>query len=148
MKVRCIHNTGEELRAYENKQLNKDELGKFGATGHTEYDLSTGKEYIVMGMLMGEGVLDYLIDDGGHISAYPYPLFEVSENNIPSTWFFKSYKSTDENYPYQETVWGYHELVFDNTHYEKLVEGDEEAERIYFKRKIELEKELGDVPRW
>jgi hypothetical protein len=144
MKVRCIHNTGEALRAYESKELSKDELGRFGATGHTEFGLTIGKEYIVMGMLMGEGALDYLVDDGGNISAYPYPLFEVVDSKLPSNWFFRSYKNTDENYPYQETVWGYHELVFDDSHYEKLVEGEEEAERIYFRRKIELEKELAE----
>ena len=144
MKVRCIHNTGEALRAYESKELSKDELGRFGATSHTEFGLMIGKEYIVMGMLMGEGALDYLVDDGGNISAYPYPLFEVVDSKLPSNWFFRSYKNTDENYSYQETVWGYHELVFDDSHYEKLVEGEEQAERIYFRRKIELEKELAE----
>lgn len=142
MKVRCIYNTGEALRVYENKPLSKDELGKFGATGQTEFGLIIGKEYIVMGMLLGEGCLDYLIDDGGYVSAYPYPLFEVIDNKLPSSWFFKSLKNTDENYPYQEAIWGYYELVFDDNHYEKLVDVDEEAQRIYFRRKIELEKEL------
>lgn len=142
MEIRCIYNTGEELRAFENKPLSKDELGRFGATGHTQYGLVIGKEYLVMGMILGEGTLDYLVDAGGYISAYPYPLFEVIDNKLPSSWFFKSLKNTDENYPYQEAVWGYYELVFDNSHYEKLVDMDAGAQRIYFKRKIELEKEL------
>ncbi len=144
MKIRCIHNTGEALRIYENKPLNKDELGRFGATGHTEFGLTIDKEYIVMGMILGEGILDYLIDDGGYVSAYPYPLFEVVDNKLPSSWFFKSLKNTDENYPYQEAIWGYYELVFDDNHYEKLVDVDEEAIRTYFRRKIELEKELAE----
>lgn len=144
MKVRCIYNTGEALRVYENKPLIKDELGRFGATGHTEFGLDIGKEYIVMGMILGEGTLDYLIDDGGYASAYPYPLFEVVDNKIPSLWFFKALKNTDENYPYQEAIWGYYELVFDDAHYEKLVEMEEDAQRIYFRRKIELEKELAE----
>lgn len=139
MKVRCIYNTGEALRAFENKLLRKDELGKFGATGHTMYGLVIDKEYTVMGMFLGEGILDYLIDDDGHISAYPYPLFEVIDNKLPASWFFKSLKNTDENYPYQEAIWGYYELIFDNSHYEKLVDGDQEAQRIYFRRKIEIE---------
>ncbi len=29
MKVRCVKNTGEALRAYENKSLSKDELERF-----------------------------------------------------------------------------------------------------------------------
>lgn len=144
MKIRCIYNTGEDLRAFENKPLSKDELGRFGATGHTQYGLVIGKEYLVMGMMLGEGALAYLVDDGGYISAYPYPLFEVIDNKLPSSWFFKSLKNTDENYPYEEAVWGYYELVFDNSHYEKLVDVDENAQRIYFRRKIELEKELNE----
>ncbi len=88
--------------------------------------------------------MDYLVDDGGYISAYPNPLFEVVNNKIPSSWFFNSLKRTDQNYPYQEAIWGYYELVLDNSHYEKLVDGDEEAQRIYFKRKIELEKALAE----
>jgi hypothetical protein len=143
MKIKCINNTGEALRPYENKDLKKKELGRFGATGYTEYGLVIGKEYLVMGMILGEGVLDYLIDEGGDISAYPYPLFEVIENEVSPNWFFKSFKRNDDIYPYQEAVWGYNELVFDDDHYEKLVEGDEEAERIYFRRKIELENNLG-----
>ena len=142
MKVRCIYNTGKVLREYDNKPLNKDELGQFGTTEYTEFGLIIGKEYLVMGMMLSEGTLDYLIDDSGYVSAYPYPLFEVTDNKLPSSWFFKSLKNTDENYPYREAIWGYYELVFDETHYEKLVDIDEEALRIYFRRKIELEKEL------
>lgn len=143
MKVRCVYNTGKVLREYDNKPLSKDELGQFGTTEYTEFGLIIGKEYLVMGMMLGEGTLDYLIDDGGYIFAYPYPLFEITDNKLPSSWFFKSLKNTDENYPYQEAIWGYYELVFDETHYEKLVvDIDEEALRIYFRRKIELEKEL------
>jgi len=95
-------------------------------------------------MILGEGVLDYLIDDSGYVSTYPYPLFEVIDNRLPSSWFFKSLKNTDENYPYREAIWGYYELVFDDDHYEKLVDVIEEAQRIYFRRKIELEKELAE----
>jgi hypothetical protein len=144
MKIRCINNTGEALRAYENKSLSKDELGRFGATGHTQFGLTIGDEFLVMGMLLGEGTLSYLINDGRLIGSYPYPLFEVVDNKTPSNWFFKSLKNTDKKYPYLEAVWGYYELVFDDNHYEQLVDFEEEAHRIYFKRKIELEKELGE----
>jgi hypothetical protein len=148
MKIRCIYNTGEDIRPYENRVLNKNELGRFGATGYTQFGLTIGKEYLVMGMLLGEGSLDYLIDDGGYVSAYPYPLFEVIDNKLPSNWFFRSLKNTDEFYPYQEAIWGYYELVFDDTHYEKLVDADETAMRTYFKRKIELEKKIMEVEEW
>ncbi len=61
-----------------------------------------------------------------------------------SSWFFKSLKNTDENYPYQEATLGHYELVFNDNHYKKLVDVDEEVMRTCFKRKIELEKELSE----
>ena len=142
MKIRCIYNTGEGLRPYENKPLKKHEFGKYGSTEYTEFGLQIGKDYLVMGILFGKGTLDYLIDDGGYISAYPCPLFEIIDNKLPLNWFFKSFKSTDKAYPQREAVLGYYELVFDDTHYDKLVDVEEKACRIYFKRKIELEKSL------
>ena len=142
MKVRCIYNNGEALRAYDNKSLSKDELGRFGATGLTEFGLTVGDEFLVMGMLLGKGTLSYLINDGRVIDSYPYPLFEVIDNKLPSNWFFRSIKNTDENYPYQEAIWGYYELVFDYNHYERLLDFEEEAHHTYFKQKIALEKEL------
>lgn len=77
MKVCCVNNTGKSIRPYENKPLAKNQLGRFGATEYTEFGLEIGKEFLVMGMLLGEGSLDYLIDDRGYISAYPYPLLRL-----------------------------------------------------------------------
>jgi hypothetical protein len=37
MKVRCINNTGEALRAFEYKQLETSFLGRFVATGQSTY---------------------------------------------------------------------------------------------------------------
>lgn len=75
----------------------------------------------------------------------PYPLFDVVNPKLPSSWFFRALTSTDRNYPYQEAFWGYHELVFEQDHYNKLVEKDEEAVRKYVSRKIELEEELNKI---
>lgn len=142
MKVCCVNNTGKSIRPYENKPLAKNQLGRFEATEYTEFGLEIGKEFLVMGMLLGEGSLDYLIDDRGYISAYPYPLFKVVDNKIPSSWYFKTFLNTDKHYPYREAVWGYYELVFDDKHYEQLVDVEFAACQIYFRRKIELEKDL------
>jgi hypothetical protein len=143
MKIRCIYNTGEALRPYEYEPIQQKELlGRFGATGLTEFGLTLGEEFLVVGMILGKGTLSYLINDGRIIGCYPYALFEVIDNELPKSWFFKALKNTDENYPYQEAIWGYYELCFDTNHYEQLVDFDEGAHRIYFRRKIELEKEL------
>ena len=141
MKIRCVYNTGEVLRNYETKSLKEDELSKFGFTENTQFGLTINKEYIVVGMFLSEGTLNYLIDESDHVSAYSCLLFQVVENKIPSTWFFRSLKINDINYPYLEAIWGYYELVFDDNHYEKLVYNDEGAMITYFNRKKELEKE-------
>ena len=68
------------------------------------------------------------------------PLF--IDNKIPSFWYYKAFCCADEKYPYREAVWGYYELVFDDMHYEQLVDVEKVAYQIYFKRKMELEQEF------
>ena len=135
MVVKCIYNTGKVLLDYDRKPL--------GASEYTTYgQLEVGEESLVMGMIMRQGYLTYLLDSAGVISTCPSQLFEVLNNRIPTIWHFKSYTKDHFNYINREAVWGYHELVFDDTHYESLIEMDEEAHSIYFKRKIELENSL------
>ena len=134
MKVICKSNTGKALTGYERKPLGCSEITQYG-------QLEIGKEYLVMGMIMSKGYLSYLVDDGV-ISACPYQLFEIIDNKLTSNWYFKAFTKDDDIYPYQEAVWGYYELCFDTNHYEQLVDMEENAMRIYFRRKIEIENEL------
>jgi hypothetical protein len=144
MKVRCIYNTGDALRKYEYKSLEKEMLGRFGATGYSQYnELDIGKEYLVMGLIIFETYQAYLLDDNGFISACPCQLFEVVDSKINLNWHFRLIEKHEDIYPFVQAVFGYYELCFDKKSYENLiVEKDEESQRIYFKRKIELEKEL------
>ena len=144
MKVRCIYNAGKDLRAYEYKLLKKDELGRFGASENTQYgEIEIGKEYLVMGMIMFESYLSYIIDDDGFISACPCQLFEVIDDKVSLSWHFRLVEKNEDIYPYVQAIWGYSELCFDKKSYERLiVEKEEEALRIYFKRKLEIEKNL------
>ena len=135
MKVTCIFNTGKALMNYPRKPLGLSENTKYGL-------LEIGKEYLVMGIIMCEGMLNYLIDDNGIISTCSYQLFYVTDNNIPSHWFFKAFTISDEIYPYQEAIWGYSELCNDANHFEQLIEQEDSAMRIYFRRKIEMERSL------
>ena len=144
MKVRCIYNTGRDLRPYESKILRDKEFGRFGASVYSNFGLTIDKEYLVMGMILGNGILHYLIDDNGTIHAYPYLLFKIVDNNFHLSWYFRTFSLTDKIYPNREAVWGYYELVFDDLHYEKLIDMEEKAMRIYFRRKIELEKKIED----
>lgn len=144
MKVRCLFNKGEDLRIYEYKPLEKDMMGRFGATGFSEYnELDIGKEYLVMGVIVFQSYQAYLIDDNEFISACPCQLFEVIDSKISSSWYFRLIEKDESVYPFIQAVWGYYEFCFDRKAYENLiVEKDEEAMKLYFKRKRELGNEL------
>ncbi|QQV02989.1 MULTISPECIES: hypothetical protein [Chryseobacterium] len=146
MKVRCINNTGEALRPYEYKSLKKEMLGRFGTTGHTAYSdggLTIGEEYIVMGIIIFETYQGYLIDYGGLPSICPCQLFEVIDSKVKSNWHFRLIDKDEDIYPFIQAVFGYPELCSDKQAYQNLiVEMEEDSQQIYFKRKIELEKEF------
>lgn len=146
MKVRCFNNKGEALRPYEYNPLSKDMMGRFGATGYSEYGcLTIGQEYLVLGVIIFETYQAYLIDDNGFISACPCQLFEVVDSRVNSNWYFRLIEKEEDIYPFVQSIFGYYELCFDKKSYENLiVEKDEDAQRIYFRRKIELEIELDE----
>ncbi|GAA4314304.1 hypothetical protein [Compostibacter hankyongensis] len=144
MKVRCLYDKGGALRPYEYEPLSKDMMGRFGVTGYSEYGgLTIGQEYLVMGLIIFQIYQAYLIDDNGFISACPCQLFEITDSKLDSNWHFRLIERDEDIYPFVQAVFGYYELCFDKKTYENLiVEKDEESQRIYFRRKIELEKEL------
>ena len=142
MKVKCIYNTGKALRFYEEKSLKRHEFGRFGTSELSAFDLTIGEVYLVMGMVIYEGNLNYVVNDGRIVSANPYQLFEVVESDLPASWHFRAFPKNNEILPSLEAVWGYYELCYVDGHYEQLIEMEEEAHRTYFKRKIELEKEF------
>lgn len=146
MKIRCINNTGEALRPYEYQSLEKDILGRFGATGYTAYGdggLTIAEEYLVMGIIIFETYQGYLIDYGGFPSVIPCQLFEVIDDKVNSNWCFRLVEKEEDIYPFVQAIFGYPELCSDKKAYENLiVEMEEDTQRIYFRRKIELEKEL------
>lgn len=144
MKVRCVNNRGEFLRQFEYKSLEKNMMGRFGATGHSEYnEITLGREYLVMGIIIFETYQAYLIDDDGDISACPCLLFEIIDNKINFNWNFRLVEKNENIYPFIQSILGYPELCSDKKAYENLiVEGDKETAKIYFSRKAELEKDI------
>jgi hypothetical protein len=139
MQVRCLYNKGEGLRPYEYEPLSKGMMGRFGAAGHSEYGgLTIGREYLVMGIIIFQTYQAYLIDDSGFISACPCQLFEVVDDKVSSNWQFRLVDKDEDVYPFVQAIFGYPELCSDKKEYENLiVEMDEDAQRIYFRRKIE-----------
>ena len=96
-----------------------------------------------MGLIFFETYQAYLIDDKGFISACPCQLFEVIDSKVNSNWHFRLIEKDEDIYPFVQAICGYYELCYDKKAYENIiVEKDEESQRIYFRRKIELEKEL------
>ncbi len=144
MKVRCINNSGEGLRIHEYEPItNKEIFGRFGASEITEYGIEVGKEYLVMGLIIFQTYQAYLLDDKGFIATYPCQLFKILDDNLSSNWHFRITGKDEDIYPYVQAIFGYPELCSDKKAYENLiVEMEEVSQRIYFKRKIELEKEL------
>ncbi len=144
MKIKCLYNKGEDLRAYENKSnLKKGELGRFGVTEYTQFGLTISKEYLVMGIIIFKTHQAYLIDDDGFISTFPCQLFEIIQDGLVNNWHFRLINKEEVIYPFVQAVFGYPELCYDKKAYENLiVEKTEEAERTYFKRKMELENSL------
>lgn len=137
MQVKCKYNLGANLRRYELKPLDKEMMGRFGATCYSEYnELEIDKEYLVMGIIIFETYQAYLIDDNEFISACPCQLFDLVDDKIPSSWHFRLIDKGHNNYPFIQAIIGYDELCFDKDAYEKLIiEKDSISENIYFTRK-------------
>jgi hypothetical protein len=95
------------------------------------YGIELKKEYIVMGIILyrNSNYLYYLIDTNGRPDWYPNGLFQVVNNSLPSNWFMKIYLKEEALNIY--SLIGFDELC--------NLERDENAMRIYFKRKMELE---------
>ena len=97
-----------------------------------------------MGMLLykNSNCLYYLIDVSGRPDWFPHLLFNTSENSLSYDWFVRV-NNRGENGIY--CVWGFDELCNSEKFYEQLMERDEQAMGIYFRRKIEIEKFLADI---
>lgn len=146
MKIRCINNTGVSLRPYEYEPItNQEVFGRFGVSEMAEYGIEIGKEYLVMGLITFQTYQAYLIDDNGFIATYPCQLFKIVDSKLNSNWHFRLIEKNEDIYPFVQAVFGYPELCSDKKAYENLiVEMEEDTQRIYFRRKIELEKELAE----
>jgi hypothetical protein len=141
MKVKCLYKTGLDLRPYENQSLVDEQFGRFGASGNSIYgEITVGKEYLVMGIVIFETYQGYLIDEG-LISVCPCQLFEVTDDTLSTNWHARAIEKDEDIYPFIQMVMGYPEFCSDRMAYGNLiVEREEGAQRTYFRRKIELER--------
>ena len=129
MKVKCKYNDPDNIQP--------------GIPNNFNFGLELEKEYLIMGMVLAEKQLWYLIDEKGKPSFYPFQLFQVTDSSISSKWYFKLYHQDDGLFPFDKiAMWGYLELCNNENHYEQLLDREQSALELYFKRKIELEKSL------
>ena len=111
MKVLCKHNDPDNISSE--------------VPNNFDFGLELEKEYLVMGIVLAEKQLWYLIDEKGKPSFYPFQLFQVTETLMNSNWYFKLYNEDDGIFPFgKEAMWGYLELCFDNSHYEQLIDSE------------------------
>ena len=60
-----------------------------------DYGLELSKEYLVMGILTFKqsNNLYFLVDEGGSPSWFPYQIFEIVNNQLPTNWFVKIFQT-------------------------------------------------------
>lgn len=124
MKVKCLYNDPNNLPE---KFLSDFNFG-----------LQLEKEYIVTGIMKNGDQISYFIDENGKPNFYPKEIFEVIDAQLSDAWYFREYSMDDVMYNYVQMIFGYYELCFDQNHYEDLVYRDDDALKLYIKRKEEM----------
>ncbi len=131
MIIRCTDNIGAKLLEYGPLPFGIFESSEYG-------ELEIGREYMVMGMVIFDGLLRYITDDGELVGAYPWQLFEILDHMLPVSWYFNSVDLRSSEFPNKEAIWGFYELVFEEKYFEELSELERNAIEVYFKRKKEI----------
>lgn len=133
MKIICIKNTAKNLDlTIENNIF----------TNNYHYDLTIGREYIIMGMAIYKksNCLYYLINQNRFPDWYPYMLFNVIDNKIPADWY--TYVPQQDDPGDISFLMGFDELCNDNDFYDALMDREKQAMLTYFERKEEAERNL------
>lgn len=133
MRVKCIANTGSALSSATR------ETGYFDTT---EFQLAIGAVYTVYGISLWQGVLHYLTMDKYETLPFWHPaeLFRVDDSSLPLEWHCQFFGADPELALH--AIWGYKELVTEEDHYDDLMEREEEAIRIFLKRKQEIDETI------
>jgi hypothetical protein len=110
MRVICNANTGKALNA---KYL-------MGDTVDSIFNVSIGREYAVYAIAVyGGSTLLLLSNDSDLPDWYPVGLFSISDARVPQDWYSASYLGSGE---YLQFLLGYERIVFDESHYDGLLE--------------------------
>ena len=111
-----------------------------GYTTDSQINLKLGNQYSVYGVSVWRGLTNYLMMGEEELPAwYSSELFELIDNSLPGNWSLLIAPTS-----YVQLIVGYEEMInsFDN-HYDAILERDEDALKIFFMRKGEIDKETG-----
>lgn len=131
MKVACIANTGAGFSEYT--------MSHIGCSIETRLPLRVNEIYTVYGQMIYRGILQYLIKGTYENlpSWYPAEIFETNNSLLPFEWYFRYQKDNETS-----AIWGFYELVNDEQFIDSLIEREDEAVRIFLKRKKEIDEFL------
>jgi hypothetical protein len=87
--------------------------------------------------------LYYLVDQWGGPLWEPYLLFDISDNCLPSNWYVQICDKKGPGDLFYLS--GFYELCNDDDYHDLLMDRDEGAMDIYFKRKIEFENNANSI---
>jgi hypothetical protein len=115
MIVKCIGNKGSNLSKKTSSALHDE-----GA----EFQMDIGDSFIVYGINIWVGVVNYLVFDKYRENPFwtPAELFEVVDNRLPPNWYFKYYGEDNRDMDLVSAVWGYKEIALNPDHYFGLIE--------------------------
>src|SRR5581483_12075419 len=124
MKVICTENRAINLDPKEVTLFHSKE---------TKFPVTKGEEYIVMGMIVykDSNCIYYLVDNN-FPCWIPYPLFNISDNQLPPYWFVKIF---DKKTSLGDLFYlaGFSELCNNENYHDALMELESWALDIYFK---------------
>lgn len=99
MKVRCLYNNPFNLLP--------------AIPDNFDYGLEVNKQYLVMGMMTFKQSdnLYFLVDENSRPGWFPYQIFDMKSNKLPSDWFVKINEGND--YVDYQNLIGFDELCND-----------------------------------
>lgn len=136
MKVKCKQTTAAGFNLKEVTTIFSNDFDySYGGSG-----LELNREYIVMGVVtyVMNNTLYYLVDANRKPDWFPYLLFDITDHSVPPDWSIRVNGKTEVSDIF--SIIGFDELCNDEGFYDRLTDREEEAMRIYFRCKKELEK--------
>ena len=130
MICRCLRNTGATLGLPPRG---------FYYSERTTFEVTVGKDYRILGLGIYETVLLALVyDDTKKPNWLPAGLFQISKVALPNSWRFSVCDgvaaSGGDASGRWVALWGYEELIEDHRHSDALIERDQSALEIFFRR--------------